>query len=481
MGLWLALGSMTLLAVGLVAAPLMRRPERVASRRDYDLRVYRAQLAELAREQERGVLGEGEAEAARLEVQRRMLAAGAAERQDRPAPGWSGRRWASALVLLVGLPALAGGLYWRLGSPDRPSAPFEGRAGERARVAAAQERQQETARSLEPMIARLEARLERAPDDLQASLHLGRAYALAGRFEQAAHTYRAAIARHEAVAELYSALGEALVMASGGTVSEEARAAFDRALERDAGDVRARFYAGLAMLQRGEEQDALDAWVRLIEDAPADAPWLPDLRQRTAALAQGLGLDPDRALPAGRPVAEAISRGENGDAEPRGPTDAQGRTAEAMSPAERQEMVRGMVDGLAARLEQQPDDVEGWRMLGRSWAVLGDPAKSAEAYRQAASRAPDDVTVQVDYAEALLAQQSMDEPPSPEAVAQLRHILELDADNPIALFHLGRAAAASGDNSAAARHWQRLLARLPADTPVRMELERLIEGLHADG
>jgi cytochrome c-type biogenesis protein CcmH len=245
--------------------------------------------------------------------------------------------------------------------------------------------------------------------------------------------------------------------------------------------VRARFYAGLAMLQRGEEQGALDAWVRLMEDAPADAPWLPDLRQRTAALAQQLGLDPAPALPAGRAVAEATSRGANGDAEPGGPTDAQGRTAEAMSLAERQEMVRGMVDGLAARLEQQPDDVEGWRMLGRSWAVLGDPAKSAEAYRQAASRAPDDLAVQVDYAEALLAQQSMDEPPSPEAVAQLRHVLELDGDNPIALFHLGRAAAASGDNSAAARHWQRLLARLPADTPVRMELERLIEGLHADG
>jgi cytochrome c-type biogenesis protein CcmH len=481
MGLWLALGLMTLLAVGLVVAPLVRRSERVASRRDYDLRVYRAQLVELAREQERGVLGEREAEAARLEVERRMLAADAADRHARPAPGWSGRHWASALVLLIGLPALAGGLYWRLGSPDRPSAPFAGRAGERAQIAAAQERQQETLRSLEPMIARLEARLESAPDDLEASLHLGRAYALTGQFERAAETYRAAVARHEGVAELYSALGEALVMASGGTVGEEARAAFDQALERDAGDARARFYGGVAMLQRGEERGALDAWVRLIEDAPADAPWLPDLRQRTAALAQELGLDPDRALPAGRPVAAESGKHANGAAAPPGPSEAQMRAAEAMSPAERQEMIRGMVGGLAARLEQQPDDIEGWRMLGRSWAILGDSAKSAEAYRQAASRSPDDAAVQVEYAEALLAQQSMDQPPSPEAVAQLRHILELDPDNPVALFHLGRAAAANGDNSAAARHWQRLLARLPADTPVRMELERLLQGLHADG
>ena len=69
--------------------------------------------------------------------------------------------------------------------------------------------------------------------------------------------------------------------------------------------------------------------------------------------------------------------------------------AENMSPEQRQDMVRSMVDGLAARLEQQPDDIEGWRMLGRSWAVLGDPAKSAEAFAQAARRLPDDVAAQL--------------------------------------------------------------------------------------
>ena len=311
---------------------------------------------------------------------------------------------------------------------------------------------------------------------------LGRAYALAGQFDRAATAYRQAIARHEGVPELHSALGEALVMASGGTVNEQARAAFEQALALDAGDVRARFYAGLAMLQRGEQQGALDAWVTLIEDAPADAPWLPDLRRRTAALAQDLGLDPERTLPASRRQSADLGRGrEDGEAGPGGAVAAQMRAAEAMSPAERQEMIRGMVDGLAARLEQQPDDVEGWRMLGRSWAVLGEPAKSAEAYAQVADRLPDDVTAQVDYAAALLAQQGIEQPPSPAAVAQLQQVLELDGDNPIALFHLGRAAAARGDADTATRHWRRLLAQVPADAPVRTELERLLEEVQADG
>jgi cytochrome c-type biogenesis protein CcmH len=375
----------------------------------------------------------------------------------------------------LGLPALAGALYAHLGSPQQPGAPFASRADERAQVAA---RKQETLPSVESMIARLEAQLAGAPGNLETSLRLGRAYALAGRYERSAETYREAIPRHPDVAELHSALGEALVMASEGIVGPEARAAFDRALALDAADARARFYGGLAMLQRGERQGALDTWIGLIEEAPADAPWLPDLRQRTAALAEDLGLDPERALPASRPVGTAEA---DGARTPNGPTAEQMRELEAMPQEERQAMIRGMVDGLAARLEQQPDDVEGWRMLGRSFAALGEAARSAEAYRQVASRLPDDVTAQAEYAEALLAREDMDQPPSPETVAQLQEVLALDADSALALFHLGRAAAARGDAAAAVRHWRRLLTQMPADAPARSELERLLEDLQAGG
>jgi cytochrome c-type biogenesis protein CcmH len=477
MGLWLALGLMTVVALGLVIAPLVRRAGPAASRREYDLRVYRAQLAELAREQERGVLGAREADAARLEVERRILAADTAGRRAPQAPEWSGRHWVCAAALLLGLPVLAGGLYWRLGSPDQPDAPYAQRAAERAQLAA-QENQQEGLPPVETMIAELEARLARDPDDLETSVRLGQAFALAGQFERAAATYRAAVARHQDVAQLHSALGEALVMAGGGIVGAEAQAAFERALEHAPDDARARFYVGLAKLQRGERQAALDAWVGLIRDTPADAPWLPEVRRQTAALAEELGLDPERALPAGRPASAAAA---DDGAAPRDPTAEQTAAAAAASPEQREAMIRDMVAGLAARLEQQPDDAEGWRMLGRSWAALGDALKSAEAYAQAASRLPDDVTAQVDYAEALLAQQSMDQPPSPEAITQLQRVLQLDDDNPVALFHLGRAAAANGDTGAATRHWQRLLTQLPADAPVRPQLERLIEGLQTRG
>ena len=247
------------------------------------------------------MLGEAEAAAARLELERRMLAADAADRQTREAPSMRRRSWVSATVLLIGLPTLAGALYWQLGSPNQSAAPFAGRAAERAQLAAAQDRQQEGPQ-VEALIAQLEARLQSAPDDLETSVRLGQAYALAGQFERAASTYRTAVARHPDVAALHSALGEALVMASGGMVGDEARAPSSERSRAIRAMSRARFYAGLAKLQRGDRQAALHAWVDLIEDTPADAPWLPDLREQAAALATELGLDPARALPPGSPA-----------------------------------------------------------------------------------------------------------------------------------------------------------------------------------
>jgi len=471
MSLWLALATMTLLAAALVAAPLVRRAGRPAPRRDYDLRVYRAQLEELTREQERGLLGEREAVAARIEVERRMLAAAAGRprRQDAVVPGTP---WPAVIALLVALPALAGGLYWHLGSPGQPDAPFAGRAEERRQLAATGAGSEGALASVATMIADLEARLEADPDDLESWLRLSRAYALTRQFERAAERYRQAIARHQGVAALQSGLGEALVMAGGGVVSPEARAAFERAIELDSGDARARFYAGLAMVQRGERRHALDAWAALIADAPGDAPWLPDLRLQAATLAEELGLDPDEALPAPGAATAAA---------PDGPSPGQMRAAEDLPPAEREEMVRGMVAGLAARLERQPDDLEGWRMLGRSWGVLGEPERAADAYAEAARRAPDDLGAQTDYAGALLALDGADAPPSPEVVAQLEKVLALDRDNAEALFHLGRASAAQGDPSGAVRHWQRLLAQLPASSPERAALENLLESLESGG
>lgn len=460
---WLWLGAMMLVALALLLWPLLRRADTGFARRDYELSVYRAQLEELERERARGLLGEAEAGAARLEIQRRMLAVDADRGKRRTPADRSRARRPAAAALLILFPALSAALYWQLGSPALPGQPFAER-----REVAAENSPGADLPSVESMIARLEDRLATDPEDVEGWFRLGGAYALTGAYGRAADAYRRAIDLRDDAPALHAALAEALTMASDGIVTEPARQALERALELDPQDPRARFYQGLELAQRGEQQGALDVWVRLAEDSPADAPWRPVLRERVAMLADDMGLDPEAVLPA--PPEPGAADGADAD---------QARAIENMAPEERSAMIRDMVEGLAARLEQQPDDVEGWRMLARSYGALGQPARAAEASAQAASLAPDDLAVQRDHADALLALQSPEEPLAPALVEQMRRVHALDRADPEALFFLGKAALERDEAGEARAYWQQLLAVLPQDAPERGQIERMVNQLEA--
>lgn len=469
MSLWLLFGAMTVVALALLLWPLLRRPPEPLARRDYDLSVYRAQLQELERDRSRGLLGEAEAEAARVEVQRRMLAADAERgRAAPPAPRARAGR-AMAALLIATFPILCGILYLQLGSPGVPGQPFAGRTEERQHLA-----DQGGRPSVEAMILRLEERVNASPEDFEGWLRLGNAYGMVERFEQAADAYRRAIALQPDVAPLHAALAEALALAAGGIVTERAHTEIERALEIDPKEPRARFYQGLELAQRGEQHQALDVWVRLAEDTPSDAPWLPALREQATALARDLGLDPAHVLPEPKPPAMAAE-----ETAPLDPDADETRTLADLPPEEQQAAIREMVEGLAARLERQPDDVQGWRMLARSYGVLGEPEKAAEAYERVARLAREDLAAQREYAEALLALQSAGEPLAPELVEQMRRVEALDRENPLVLFFLGRAAQERGDAEAARDYWQQLLAMLPEDAPERAPVEDLLRQLDA--
>src|ERR1700681_86064 len=117
MTLWFLFALMTALAVFAVLWPLGRSREPAPS--GSDVAVYRDQLQEIDRDRAAGLIPEEEAQAARVEVSRRLLsAADAAEAETRGSPGadlW--RRRAAALAALIVLPLGAGGLYLSLGSP----------------------------------------------------------------------------------------------------------------------------------------------------------------------------------------------------------------------------------------------------------------------------------------------------------------------------------------------------------------------------
>jgi cytochrome c-type biogenesis protein CcmH len=366
---WVPAGAMAALLVAALLWPLLRSRAAGPAAADYDRAVYRDQLAELRQDMARGLINGAEAEAARHEIERRLLQT---ESGKDGAPGGAGpwlRRLAVALV--VALPPVVGlGLYLQLGLPDLPDLPLAGRdPGGPAEAAL--------------LTGSLEARVADNPDDVEARLVLGQVYERSGDYAKAAAHYREAIAligrQGPVPGLLHAALGETLVAAEGGRVGREARLAFAAAIEADPGNSRARYYAGLAMAQDGRLEEAIGMWQSLAEDSPPGSPLLGLLRQRIARAAQELGIEPPAIAQPQEPGPQ-----ETGPADlPRGPTAGDVEVAQQMSPEQRQAFIRSMVDQLAARLEAEPADPDGWLRLARAYVVLGEAAKAREALASA--------------------------------------------------------------------------------------------------
>jgi cytochrome c-type biogenesis protein CcmH len=148
-----------------------------------------------------------------------------------------------------------------------------------------------------------------------------------------------------------------------------------------------------------------------------------------------------------------------------------------MTPQERDAFIRGMVGRLAARLETEPNDLDGWTRLAQSYGVLGETAEAEAAWGRAAALAPDNVDVQLGYAQAIY-QGHGEEGPMPPAFAEtVAKIRALDPANPLGLYLAGLVASDSGDPATARRLWQELAARLPEGSPERAELEARIAAL----
>jgi cytochrome c-type biogenesis protein CcmH len=161
-------------------------------------------------------------------------------------------------------------------------------------------------------------------------------------------------------------------------------------------------------------------------------------------------------------------------------TQAEQRAAEnaaaiaAMAPEERAAIIERMVAGLADRLAGQPDDVDGWRMLARSYAALGNFAQSTDAWREAASRSGEAEDLR-ELAAALLSDRDADDNQvNAELKAILEQLLAGNENDPLALYFLGHAAAQNGDADTAVTYWTKLRASLPPDSPLTPKLDGLI-------
>lgn len=359
MTLWLILATMTAAALAAVIWPLTR--SRAATRSGSDVAVYRDQLEEIERDLAAGLIGKTEADAARIEISRRLLAAADAAAKADPKTGtktgaktdaaavlpstaaFAWRHRAAAIAAFVALPVIAGGLYLRLGSPDLASA----QTFPEGSIAA-------TGQSVDKLIAQAEAHVRQDPNDGRAWEVLAPVYMQIDRYSDSVAAWRNAVRLLGENAERDADLGEALMAEANGVVTAEAKADFVRAQSLDPTLVTARFYLGLAAEQDGQREQATKIWRALLADAPAGARWIPNVR-------------------------EALARVETGPQPPSDPSAAQMAAVANEPPAQQQATIEGMVDRLAARLKQDGSDVAGWARLIHAYDVMGQPDKARAA------------------------------------------------------------------------------------------------------
>jgi cytochrome c-type biogenesis protein CcmH len=342
MALWFVFALMTAAAIFAVLWPLGRagQPQSGGS----EMAVYKDQLAEVDRDVAAGLIGSTEAGAARVEIGRRLLAA-ADGRRDPPSASNIKWRRSTAVMALVGLPILAVTFYLSLGSPQLGDFP----PAQRSRAPGA-------APPLDGLVAQVEAHLEKDPADGRGWSVLAPVLARLGRYDKAVRAYRNSITYNGDSAERRADLGEAITAASGGVVTAEAKAEFERAVALNPDEAKASYFLGLAAEQDGRASDAASIWRAMLAKAPPDAPWRPLVR---AALARAVG----SAVP--RLPDEAVA------------------AAKDMNETDRNTMIRGMVERLAGRLQQDGGDVDGWLRLVRAYMVLGDRDKAKSALADA--------------------------------------------------------------------------------------------------
>ena len=355
--LWVIFAALTAVAVFSVLWPLSRAPAST-DRRELDVAFYKAQSAEIERDASRGIIGSDEAEVAKTEAARRLMAAAQRDAGADSRPSQFAVRLV-ALVTLCFVPVAALALYTKIGKPELPDMPLEARLNVPA-----------SSMDMATAIAKIERHLAEEPGDGQGYEVLAPTYMRLGRADDAVRAYAKALALLGPTADRYAGLGEAQVYSGSGVVTADAKRSFEKAFGLDPNSPRANFYLGLAAQQDGDKAEALDIWRKLVAASPPDAPWLATVKTRIADLA-------------GEPAPEATSP-MVGAAQP--PADGQSKMAAAIQalPGDQQQaMIHRMVDGLADRLKENGADLDGWLRLVRAYRVLDEQDKAKGALADA--------------------------------------------------------------------------------------------------
>lgn len=400
-----------------------------------------------------GMLSDGDFAATCLDVDRRLLVLSRLVTQ----PGASSLKDLTLTRIAVGLaiilPLGAALIYAPLGRPDLRDNPLVDRAAE---IASRSETINTNKENLAQKLVRAQAATLATPHDIESWMKLAEAAAAVNDNATEIRALRMTRQLTDDDPSVLSLLAEALSRSADGQVTVPARNLIDTALAANPDEPRALFLSGLAAFQDSDYQAAFNRWQRLLSISTEDAPWLPIVHANIAQAAEAGGIDlpPTNGSDAGSIAAAAD-----------------------MTSKDQKVMILSMVEGLRDRLDETPDNVEGWLRLTRAYDVLGDRAAAFTALSRATETAPDDVRLAYQFLERTIGIE-LSAAQLSTAQTVIARLAENDTNGPKYLFFKGHIAKLSGDNDTASSVWTDLLGTMPAGSEIAAALAAEIAKLN---
>ncbi len=415
---------LTLLVVAWLVRPLLRKNITTGISSDkLNAAIHRDQLHALEADLARGVISQQDFDTTRDELQLRLLddtESFEAAPAQKSAAFWTAKRTAG--VVALSLPVLALGLYLQLGTPAAINPVAQASVDEQ---------------QIRQMIETLATKLKSNPDNPTGWAMLARSYKVVGRYEEAQQAFEKAGSVVNTNPDLLVDFAELLGIRAGNNLEGKPQQMIDEALRLNPEHPMGLMMAGVAAYQRTDYKTAITRWEKLLSLIPPDS---PDAQQMQANIDDarakgGLPKEDSNQLP---PVPAGAAAG--------------------MTP----EKINQMVDRLAARLKDNPDDLAGWARLARAYKVQGRLDDAATAYAKTGKLMDTDPDLLTQYADLLATRANSLQGKPSELVNKA---LVIAPKHPMALMMAGQAAYQLGNYAGAIGHWQNALTVLPTNSP----------------
>jgi cytochrome c-type biogenesis protein CcmH len=371
---WIASGFILLATLIAIILSIIRA--RANSSDEYNATIYHDQLNEIERDLDRGTLSLLDGQALKAEIEKRIekneknisaKAKGKLKKTSVKTP------IILAIVIASVIPLMSYGLYYYLGSPEKPDLPFASRQFSSSVDTANVE--------MNNLVKKLRERLDQNPNQLKGWILLGKSLVSLNRFNDASNAFKQALKIAPDRAEIAASTAETRFMAKDGKFDQEVRDYFKMAQRLNPEEHKALYYLGLDSFMAKKYASAIQYWVDLISISPAGAPWMDNVRGRLIDAAEAGNLKISNFIPRLKSASKSSKKLQQ-SGEP-APTQEDINNANEMSKKEREKFIRSMVERLASRLKSAPNDLNGWRRLAHSYRVLGEQKKAAEAEQRA--------------------------------------------------------------------------------------------------